>query len=229
MAWARLARQTKAHGTLEVGTMTYELLIGTIALMLSTTLLTPGGDADDPHLWLEEVLGDKPLAWVKERNAESEGELARSAEFRSLEHRVLEILDSDARIPVVRKDRSRIIATISGATQKNPRGLWSAHNALDEYRKAKPSWEVVLDLDALGKEENVNWVWQGAQALKPEYKLALVSLSPRGADASVVREFDLTTKSFVNGGFTPSGGEESDFVARTDSVFVATDFGPGLV
>ena len=31
----------------------------------------------------------------------------------------------------------------------------------------------MLDLDLLGKEEKENWVWHGAQALKPDYKLAL--------------------------------------------------------
>lgn len=27
---------------------------------------------NDPHDWLEDVLGDRALAWVRERNAESE-------------------------------------------------------------------------------------------------------------------------------------------------------------
>ena len=27
-------------------------------------------EADDPHKWLEEVLGDEPLAWVKSKNDE---------------------------------------------------------------------------------------------------------------------------------------------------------------
>jgi prolyl oligopeptidase len=204
--------------------MIHGLLIGTLALMLSTTLQTPGGEADDPHLWLEEVLGDKPLAWVKERNSKSESELARPAEFRSLEHRILEILDSDARIPGIRKIGPHYYNFWRDA--KNPRGLWR-RTTLDEYKKAKPNWEIVLDLDVLGKEENVNWVWQGAQPLKPDYKLALVSLSRGGADASVVREFDLTTKSFVNGGYTLPEAKSQISWRGQDSVFVATDFGPG--
>ncbi len=35
----------------------------------------------------------------------------------------------------------------------------------------------------------------------PTYKRALLSLSRGGADASVVREFDLATKAFVEDGF----------------------------
>ena len=178
--------------------MNHGLLIGTLALMLSTTVQTRGDDANDPYQWLEEVLGEKPLAWVKERNAESVGELRRSEQFRTLDHRILEILDSEARIPAIQKIGPYYYNFWRDA--KNPRGLWR-RTTLDEYRKAKPNWEIVLDLDALGKEENVNWVWHGAQALKPEYKLALVSLSRGGADASVVREFDLTTKAFVKDGY----------------------------
>ena len=87
---------------------------------------------------------------------------------------------------------------------KNPRGLWR-RTTLEEFKKAKPAWEVVLDLDLLGKEEKENWVWHGAQALKPDYKLALISLSRGGADASVVREFDLERKAFVQDGFTCRG------------------------
>ena len=32
-------------------------------------------EMDDPYLWLEDVNGEKPLAWAKEQNRESVGEL----------------------------------------------------------------------------------------------------------------------------------------------------------
>ncbi len=71
--------------------------------MLSTTVQNPDGEPDDPYQWLEDVFGEKPLAWVKKQNAESMGELTRSEQFRALDHRILEILDSDARIPAIQK------------------------------------------------------------------------------------------------------------------------------
>ena len=134
------------------------------------------------------------------------------------------ILDSDARIPAIQKIGPYYYNFWRDA--KNPRGLWR-RTTLDEYRKAKPDWEIVLDLDALGKEEKENWVWHGAQALKPEYKLALVSLSRGGADASVVREFDLTTKSFVKDGYSLPEAKSQMSWRGPDSVFVGTNFGPG--
>ena len=204
--------------------MNHDLLIGTLALMLSTTIQAPGGEPDDPYQWLEEVVGEKPLAWVKERNAESVGELTRSEQFRALDHRILEILDSDARIPAIQKIGRSYYNFWRDA--KNPRGLWR-RTTLDEYRKATPNWEIVLDLDALAREENVNWVWHGAQTLKPDHKLALVSLSRGGADASVVREFDMSTKTFIKDGYALPEAKSQLSWRGPESVFVGTDFGPG--
>src|ERR1700678_3267625 len=116
--------------------MNHSLLIGTLALMLSTTVQTRGEDANYPYQWLEEVLGEKSLAWAKDRNAESVGELARSAGVRTLEHRILEILDSEARIPAIRKIGPHYYNFWRDA--RNPRGLWR-RTSLDEYRKAKPN------------------------------------------------------------------------------------------
>ena len=79
----------------------------------------------------------------------------------------------------------------------------------------------------LGKDEKENWVWHGAEALKPDYQRALISLSRGGADASVVREFDLTDKTFVNDGFTLPEAKSQVSWRDRDSVFVGTDFGPG--
>jgi prolyl oligopeptidase len=192
--------------------------------MLSISIGASAALADDPYQWLEDVRGARPLAWVRERNAESTGELTQSPLFKELNRRILEILDSDARIPAIEKLGSYYYNFWRDA--HNPRGLWR-RTTLEEYRKNKPSWEVVLDLDALGKEEQENWVWHGAEVLKPEYKRALISLSRGGADASVVREFDLGAKSFVKDGYALPEAKSQIGWRGPDSVFVGTDFGPG--
>ena len=56
---------------------------------------------------------------------------------------------------------------------------------------------MLLDLDALNTEEKASWVWKGSDCLYPAYDRCLISLSRGGADATVVREFDLPTKKFV--------------------------------
>jgi prolyl oligopeptidase len=204
--------------------MTAQLLSWILATLLGAVASDNGEGRDDPYQWLEEVAGAKPLGWVKERNIESTGELTRSDRFRALERRLLEILDSDARIPAISKQGEFYYNFWRDA--KNPRGLWR-RTTLDEFRKDKPNWEVVLDLDALSRQEGENWVWHGAQALRPEYKLALVSLSRGGADAAMVREFNLETKSFVKDGYTLPEAKSRLSWRGEDSIFVGTDFGPG--
>jgi prolyl oligopeptidase len=198
-------------------------------LLLSLSLVALAGPAradgdDDPYLWLEDVTGKKPLDWVKKQNAETIAELTKSEAFQATQKRLLEILDSDQRIPFVTKHGDFYYNFWRDA--KNRRGLWR-RCTLEEYHKAKPDWEVVLDLDALGKAENENWVWTGASVLKPTHDRCLLLLSRGGADATVIREFELKSKSFVKDGFTLPEAKSRVAWRSRDSVFVGTDFGPG--
>ena len=178
--------------------------------------------AEDPYEWLEEVLGDKALEWVKARNAIVQNRMEREESFEKLRSDLLEILDSNARIPFVSKRGEYYYNFWRDKT--NERGLWR-RTTLEEYRKAEPKWEVVLDLDALGKTENENWVWKGASLLRPDYQRALITLSRGGADANITREFDLKTRSFVADGFELPESKGSVSWIDIDHLFVSTDFG----
>ena len=180
--------------------------------------------AEDPYEWLEEVLGDKALEWVKARNAIVQNRMEREESFEKLRSDLLEILDSNARIPFVAKRGEYYYNFWRDKT--NERGLWR-RTTLEEYRKAEPKWEVVLDLDALGKTENENWVWKGASLLRPDYQRALITLSRGGADANITREFDLKTRSFVADGFELPESKGSVSWIDIDHLFVSTDFGNG--
>ncbi len=183
----------------------------------------PGGAAD-PHLWLEDITGEKALAWVRARNAETTLELESWPGYKALEADILKILDSDAKLPYISKAGDHYYNFWRDA--KHPRGLWR-RTTLAEYRKAEPRWEVVLDVDALGQAEGQSWVFHGAQFLKPGYRRCLISLSPGGSDAAALREFDLETRTFVKGGFElPVAKGQASWVDQ-DTLFVGTDFGPG--
>ncbi|MFO0583722.1 MAG: prolyl oligopeptidase family serine peptidase [Anaeromyxobacter sp.] len=179
--------------------------------------------ADDPNLWLEDVLGDRALAWVKARNAES-AKVLEQGDFAASEARILSILDSKERIPAVEQLGDRLYNFWKDA--KNPRGLWR-RTTLAEYRKPAPAWETVLDVDALAGAEQENWVWHGATCLRPGFRRCLLSLSRGGGDASVVREFDLVTKAFVKDGFALPEAKSRVSWAGPDELLVGTDFGPG--
>ncbi|HEY9131232.1 MAG TPA: S9 family peptidase, partial [Dyella sp.] len=178
----------------------------------------------DPNLWLESIDGAKQLDWVHQQNAKTVEQYAQSPEFKQLDARLLEVLDSDARIPFVTKVGESYYNL--WRDKAHPKGLWR-RTSLTEYRKAQPSWETVIDLDALSKTENENWVWHGFQCLRPEERMCLISLSRGGADADVVREFDLDTKSFVKDGFTLPEAKNAVAWIDKDHIYVGTDFGPG--
>jgi prolyl oligopeptidase len=180
--------------------------------------------APDPYLWLEEVQGDKPLAWVRERNAASRQQLQAWPEFNSTRDRFREILDSRGRIPAVKRRGNWLYNLWQDGS--NPRGLWR-RTTLDEYRKLEPAWQTLIDIDALGKAENTNWVFKGFDCLGTTDGPCLISLSRGGADATEVREFDQSTRRFVEGGFVLPEAKTDVAWGDRDTLYVGTDFGPG--
>ena len=185
---------------------------------------TPAATDDDPNIWLEDVLGDKPLAWVRARNAQSRQVIEAWPRFTQTRDQLRAILDSKDQIPgVVRRGDW---FWNFWRDDKNPRGLWR-RTTLAEYRKPHPAWDVVIDLDALAKQEDENWVWHGTSCLAPKYERCLVMLSRGGSDAQVVREFDIVKRQFVADGFVlPEAKSSVDWVDE-DTLYVSTDFGAG--
>jgi prolyl oligopeptidase len=178
----------------------------------------------DPYLWLEDVEGQKALDWVRAQNDTSQKALTTGRAFTKLRDDLRKILDSDARIPTIEKLGPYYYNF--WRDKQNPAGLWR-RTTLAEYRKASPDWEILIDLDALNKAEKANWVWHGADCLKPEYRHCLVALSRGGSDADVTREFDLVDKQWVEHGFYRPEAKGSLSWRDADSVYAATDFGPG--
>jgi prolyl oligopeptidase len=179
---------------------------------------------EDPNLWLEDITGAKALDWVRAHNAASTRQLEADAGFSALQDRLLAILNSRQRIPpVTRHGRFFYNFWRDG---KNPRGLWR-RTTLEEYKKDSPAWETVLDLDQLAAAEKENWVWHGYTVLKPRCDRCLIELSRGGADASAIREFDLRSKQLARGGFTVPEAKSAAAWRDRDTLYIATDFGPG--
>jgi len=189
-----------------------------------TPTTSPTSHETDENLWLEDIYGEKPLAWVTEQNARTRTMLD-SPSFAETSERILEVLDSSDRIPGISKFGDFYYNFWKDAD--HPRGIWR-RTTLDEYRKPDPEWEILLDLDALGRSEGTAWVWNGAILRFPDYNRALLRLSPDGGDATVVREFDLPAKQFVADGFVvPLAKTYAISWIDADTIFVATDFGEG--
>lgn len=179
--------------------------------------------ADDPYLWLEHIDGDDALTWVRERNDTTLAEFT-DEQFGQLRAEALEVLDTDTRIPYVRRRGNYLYNFWRDGS--NPRGLWR-RTTLDSYRRDNPHWDVIIDVDELARTEDENWVWAGADVIEPDHTLALISMSRGGSDATVVREFDMSTKSFVPEGFELPEAKSRVAWADHDTLLVGTDLGTG--
>ena len=184
----------------------------------------PAPTADDPFRWLEDVQGEKALAWAKEQNAKTLPVLEARPEYRPIYERSLEILDSKEKIP----EPSLLGDTVYNfwKDDAHERGIWR-RTTIASYRTADPQWETVLDVDALAKTEGKAWVFHGATCLPPAYERCMINLSVGGSDAGVRREFDTKTKEFVASGFSLPEAKSRVAWRDENTLWVGTDFGPG--
>jgi prolyl oligopeptidase len=179
----------------------------------------------DPYLWLEEVEGEDALAWVNAQNERSLTDITAHPSYESNLSKVMDLATSEDRIPYGSIRDGLVYNFWQDGT--NTRGLWR-RTTLESYETAEPEWETVLDFDKLAAAEDKNWVFKGSNCFKPkdaETYLCMISLSDGGKDAVVNREFDLDTKSFVEGGFETTEAKQSVAWIDHDTVLVGTDWG----
>lgn len=203
--------------------MRNHLIAAAVALIAGAAVAQTA--VEDPYLWLEEIEGPRALAQVRTWNAQTEAILTAPATYERNRARALAILDDEAQIAAP-EDVIGGNVTNLWRDARNPRGLWRIAS-IESYVSGKPQWRTLIDVDALGKAEGKSWVWHGADCLAPDYRRCLVSLSPGGTDADVVREFDIGTGKFVEGGFAiPEAKSNSSWFDR-DHLLVGTDWGEG--
>lgn len=181
------------------------------------------------HLWLEEVEGAEALAWVTAQNERTLAELEADPRYAGFEAEALEVLNSSERIPYG-SVRDGYVYNF-WQDEKNVRGLWR-RTPLASYATETPDWETLIDFDKLAADEGANWVYKGANCLRPapggEWR-CMVSLSDGGKDAVINREFNLATKQFVEGGFVTAEAKQGLAWAGPDTLLIATDWGEGTL
>jgi len=186
--------------------------------------------AEDPYLWLEDVEGDAALSWVRGQNERSLAELQADPNYAAYEKAAVEALTSAERIPYGTIREGMVYNFWQDDT--HVRGLWR-RTSLESYATDAPEWEIVLDFDQLAETEGKNWVYKGADCFRPKgsdagYK-CMVSLSNGGKDAVIRREFDLSTKQFVEDGFVTPEAKQGGAWASPDTLLIATDWGEGTL
>lgn len=121
------------------------------------------------------------------------------ARFEGLQRNALEIVNATDRIAF--PSFSGSVITNFWQDAEHVRGIWRRTD-LASYRTDSPNWQVTLDVDALAKAEDRNWVYRGANCLEPAERYCLVSLSDGGKDAVTIREYDAVERRFIEGGFS---------------------------
>ena len=179
---------------------------------------------DDPYLWLEEIDGKGALAWVETQNAAT---LTRFGDQRFAADRdaLAAIFDRPDNIPLIARRGARVFNFWKDAA--HPRGLWRA-TTLDSYRREPPEWGILLDLDALAAKEGEDWTWTGAATIHGTHDRAMLMLSRGGADAVVLREFDLPARDFVPEGFTLPEAKGGAAWLDRDTLLLSSASGEGM-
>lgn len=186
----------------------------------------PASPPDDPYLWLEDIEGPRAMEWVKAHNAKSLGSLQRDPRYEKLHADALRIVEATDRIAVP-EIRERTIYNF-WQDPTHVRGILR-RTTLERYRATDTDWELVLDVDSLSAREAANWVYHGTICLRPEERRCLLALSNGGKDAEELRELDLQTKQFVDGGFRLPESKGGATWVDENTLLVWRDFGPGTL
>tara|TARA_R110002049_G_scaffold138781_3_gene299177 strand:+ start:1119 stop:3224 length:2106 start_codon:yes stop_codon:yes gene_type:complete len=197
--------------------MTGKLLLA-LTLFYSAAALSD----TDPYLWLEEVQGERALDWVRKQNAETFAELKDSGLYDTLYEEAYTIMTSEARLP-----KGRIVGDEFHdfwQDKEHVRGVWR-RTSISSLANGKPKWETVLDIDKLSRDEGENWVYKSIDCRGDEKSNCLVRLSRGGKDESIVREFSLASRTFVETGFVVPEAKSNVAWHDTDTLLVATDWG----
>ena len=106
---------------------------------------------DDPYIWMEEIEGTRALDWARAQNARSLPVLQGDPRYAGLEAQALEILNAKDRVPGVAFAGDGSLRNF-WQDADHVRGVWRK-TTLESYRTADPTWETLLDIDALAKAE----------------------------------------------------------------------------
>ena len=197
---------------------------GGLSLMLAGETPAPAGEPDDPYLWLEDVTGEKSLAWVRRGNAESTGELTGTAAFQTLNNRILR--DPRLRRPhPLHPDARRALLQLLARRQEPPRPV-AAHHAGGVPQGPGRAGKWCSTSTRWARPRGRTGSGTAPASLAPTYKRAWFRCRAAAPTPAVVREFDLTTR-FVKDGFALPEAKSEVAWRDSDSLYVGTDFGPG--
>src|SRR5579864_1387197 len=125
------------------------LFLCTAALLTAAAAQSRGTTVEDPYLWLEDVHGAKPLAWVHEQNEKSLVLLKSDPRYQLHYDSILKVLDATDRIPFGTLEHRFVFNFWQDAG--HPKGIWR-RTSIESYAHASPEWETLVDVDKLAAD-----------------------------------------------------------------------------
>ena len=199
-------------------------ILGLLLMACGAAANAQPASADDPYIWLEDVSGQRAMDWVNSHNAKTQAVLEKDQRYQQYYNEALAIAQAEDRIPYGSFRGDDVYNFWQDAN--HVRGILRKTTRAS-YASGKPEWTTVLDLDALAKAENANWVFKGMQCARPAERRCLISLSDGGEDAVTIREFDLDTGKFVTDGFILSKGKQDASWEDENTLLISREWNPG--
>jgi prolyl oligopeptidase len=196
-------------------------LLAWLPLITAAAASDSGGD---PYLWLEDVHGARAMAWVQAENDKTLAVFEKDPHYAGFYSDALAIAEAEDRIPEPDVIGGMVYNFWQG--KGHAHGYWRKTSP-DSYRTANPDWATVLDLDQLSQSENANWFLKGVAPAEPDERRCLVGLSDGGEDAVTIREFDIASAKFVEGGFVLPRQKQRVAWEDDDTLLVSREWAPG--
>ena len=198
------------------------MLCGTLAGAQKPSPTLP----EDNYIWLEQVSSPRAMQWVNAENARRMKVFESDPHWQPFVEEAVKLAGNPERLPVPSLRGTE--AYNSWRDKDHPRGVLRKTTVAD-YVSPSPHWQTVIDFDALGAQEHVNWVSKGESCRYPGDENCIVAISDGGEDAIYGREFDLKSGKFVANGFTLPHGKQNVSWEDKDTLLISRDWGPGTM
>lgn len=179
-----------------------------LPVLLSLVCLNTGAPSAADTIssqWLEETRGARALEWVQEQNKRTLRQLKQDSRYEDNYRDALAIGYDEHRVPGIYPSYGLLRdgwIYVLWQDEAHPRGVWQ-RMAVDSYLAGASVWQVLLDVDALAREEGRDWAFAAplVRFLPNSTRCLIVLLEGFSQYRKNIREFDVASASFVKDGF----------------------------
>ncbi|KAM0707320.1 hypothetical protein Q7P35_005558 [Cladosporium inversicolor] len=190
--------------------------------------LTDPNTGSDRLDWLDELHGRDAVAWAETQNMRTK-ELLKDEDYHKDFDELRTALGHADKAPEVTKIDEFVYNFWTDA--QHPQGIWRRMpyaEFITKFKCGEACWDVLLDLDALSREDEKEYFWDGVDILPIDRSRAIIHLSDGGADAAQLREWDFVSRTFVENGFNLDTAISSVTWLDADTLLLASSHGGAL-